>query len=428
MKFLNLQYEKLILVLVALVLVIVSLVSFFKSVELNGKDKYLKPASFSVESLGDEEALMLAKETELLPNDNINILNSSGELVGTFKIMKVIFRKKSRVSIQLKSQTLLKGRLLNPSSTILSNGWEKSRSLLAIDTDEGVLNINLGKIAFIRGEQTLILDKPFGNFDPSDCIISTYQSKNQFLNDANRTERSRWTSNPTEENSSIYDLFTPPIIYLVDGTLSTTLPKAPEEQKQEEPLGLSLISFNKEKYRFKMSGWIGQTPYFEDLQRKVRLTSVQNVRNRIEINIPYKLNPNYKPGLSTLIKATMEDKDKLLIVEYFVVQQIPNPKTGGLKSVGRAMVKDFQIGGKTFEINSLMEEVDTGQYSILLRFELKGEISKEVKISEKEIGKNIIFGERSYKILEIDSNGKKVIIQKTGPAPSNISETTLRLP
>jgi len=140
------------------------------------------------------------------------------------------------------------------------------------------------------------------------------------------------------------------------------------------------------------------------------------------------LNPNYKPGLSSLIKATAEDKDKLLIVEYFAVQQIPNQKTGGLRSVGRAMVKDFQIGGKAFEINSLMEDVYTDQYSILLRYELKGEVSKEITISEKEIGKKIIFGRRSYQILEIDSNEKKVVIQKNGPASSSISETTLTLP
>ena len=428
MKFLNSNYEKLILVLVVLLLVIVVVGSFFKPVKLTSKERYLKPASFSFESLGGEEALILAKETELLPNDNINIYNPSGELMASVKIKKVIFRKKSKVSIQLKSKTLLKGRLLNPSNTILAIGWEKSRSPLVIDTDDGVSNISFEKIVSIRGEQKLILDKPLGKFDPSGCIISTYQTKNQFLSDANRSERSRWTNNSTEENSSIYDLFTPPIIYLVDGALSTTLPKAPQEKIKEEPFGLSLISFIKEKYRFKMGGWIGETPYFEDLQKKVSLNSKVNIRNRIEVNIPYKLNPNYKPGLSSLTKTTTEDKDKLLIVEYFAVQQIPNQKTGGLKSVGRAMVKDFQIGGKAFEINSLMEEVYTDQYSILLRYELKGEVSKEITISEKEIGKNITFRDRSYQILEIDSNEKKVIIQKTGPVPSGISETTLTLP
>lgn len=428
MKLLNSNYEKLVLTLIALALVVMSLVSFFKSVDLTGQDSYLKLPSFSLESLGDEEVLILAKETELLPNDNINILNSRGELVASFRIKKVIFQKKSRVSIQLKSQALLRGRLLNPSNTILLDGWEKSRTPLAIETEKGVLSINFEKIAFIRGEQKLILDKPFGNFESSDYRISTYQSKNRFLSDSNRTERNRWTSNPIEENSSIYDLFTPPIIYLVDGALSTTLPKAPEEKIKEEPFGLALISYIKEKYRFKMGGWIGQTPYFEDLQRKVSPSSIQNVRNRIEVNVPYKLNPNYKPGLSSLIKATAEDKDKLLIVEYFAVQQIPNQKTGGLRSVGRAMVKDFQIGGKAFEINSLMEDVYTDQYSILLRYELKGEVSKEITISEKEIGKKIIFGRRSYQILEIDSNEKKVVIQKNGPASSSISETTLTLP
>jgi hypothetical protein len=230
----------------------------------------------------------------------------------------------------------------------------------------------------------------------------------------------------TDENSSIYDLFTPPIIYLVDGALSTTLPKPPEEIEEEEPFGLTLISFDKEVYRFKMSGWIGKTPYFEDLQTKVSLNSPKNVRNRMEINKPYKLNPDYKPGGSTLTQTTMEDGEKLLVVKYFAVQQIPNAKTGGLKSVGRALVEDFQIGGKPFEINSLMEEVFSGQFSINLKFEVPGVPSQEISISEKDMGKRIIIDNRIYEILQIDSKTKELVVQKTGSTPGNVEKVTLR--
>ena len=40
-----------------------------------------------------------------------------------------------------------------------------------------------------------------------------------------------------DTNTSIYDLFTPPIIYLVDGELTTSLPEIPQEVEKEESLG-----------------------------------------------------------------------------------------------------------------------------------------------------------------------------------------------
>ncbi|MDG0964735.1 MAG: hypothetical protein P8O23_06705 [Opitutales bacterium] len=426
MKILNSHYEKIVLVLVVLISTVVSVLSFFGSVELENTVGQQKPISFSLESFGGEEVLKLEKKTELLPNDIIEVFNARDELVDSFTITKVIFPKRSRVSIGLKSLDVLTGKLLNPSSTILSKGWEKSRSPIAIDTANGIKNVSYKEIEFIRGEQQLILNKPFGNQEFSNCIISTYQSKTRNYLDVNRTERSRWISAPTGGNSTIYDLFTPPIIYLVDGALSTTLPKATEEGDAEEAFGLSLISFDKEVYRFKMSGWIGNAPYFEDLQTKVSGSSSNNVRNRVEAKKPYKLNPNFKPGSSTLIETTMEDEAKLLIVEYFAVQQIPNKKTGGLRPVGRALVKDFQIGGDAFEINSLMKEVFSGQYSIVLKFEIPGKLAKETSISEKDIGRTISFYERTYEILTIDSVKKELTIRKTGPLASTPKELTLR--
>ena len=89
----------------------------------------------------------------------------------------------------------------------------------------------------------------------------------------------------------------------------------------------------------KLSSWIGQTPYFEDLLTKVSANSLKNVKNRIEVNVPYKINPNYRPGLPSFIKTTPEDEEKYLMVEYFTVVEFKDPKTGGSKPVGRALVK-----------------------------------------------------------------------------------------
>ena len=70
----------------------------------------------------------------------------------------------------------------------------------------------------------------------------------QILTDSNRTEKIRWTNNSNDFNSSIYDLFTPPIIYLVNGELTTSLPEKPEKAVKEEAFGLTLVAFEKENF------------------------------------------------------------------------------------------------------------------------------------------------------------------------------------
>ena len=427
MKFVKSHYDKIALSVVTLSLVIVSCISYFNTASEGNKTKYLNEGSFSIDSFGDEKVLVFLKKTQLVPNDSVQVFNLRGEKIDTFKIKKVIFSKKSKVSIQLKAQTMLKGRLLNPSSTILTTGWEKSRSPIAIETDKGVKNISFKEIEFIRGDQKLVLDKPIDEFDPSEFRISVYQSKSQFFIDSNRTERNRWTNAENDENSTIYDLFTPPIIYLVKGELATSLPEAPREIEKEEEFGLTILSFEKKEYRFKLVSWIGQTPYFEDLQKQVSEKLNKNVKNRIEVKIPYKENQNYRPGLPSLIKTTQEDTDKLLMVEFFTVQQVTDSKTGGAKPVGRALVRDFKNGGKPFEINSLMKTVNSGDFKIILKFDIDGEEASEIEIDRSAIEKEFNFGKRSYKILNIDNENKSIEIEKKISGESDSSKTTLSL-
>ena len=427
MKFVKSHYEKIVFSLVILSLVIVSCISYFNSASEENTTQYFNAGSFSIDSFGDEKVLVFLKKTHLVPNDSVQVFNSKGEKIDTFKIKKVIFSKKSKVSIQLKTQIILKGRLLNPSSTILTTGWEKSRSPIAIDTDKGVKNISFKEIEFIRGEQKLVLDKSVDDLDPSECRISVYQSKSQILIDSNRTEKNRWTNTESEENASIYDLFTPPIIYLVDGELATSLPEAPKEIEKEEEFGLTILSFEKKEYRFKLVSWIGQTPYFEDLQKKVSETLNKNVKNRIEVKIPYKENNNYRPGLPSLVKTTQEDTGKLLMVEFFTVQQVTDSKTGGSKPVGRALVRDFKKGGEPFEINSLMKTVNSGDFKILLKFDIEDEAVSEIEIDGSAIEKEFNFGKRSYKILNIDNENKNIEVEKKISGESDASITTLSL-
>ncbi len=428
MKFVSSHYEKLILGIIFLIFILVASLNYFTSPVQNTEQSFLKFASFAVDSFGEEETLEMLKDSQLVPGNTIKLhnLNEPKENGEIFEVKKVIFSRKSKVTIILKNSITLKGRLLNPSSTILSKGWEKIRSPIALETDEGTKTLSYKDIQFIRGNQKIVLDRPLGNITPSDYLISVYQSKASFISDSNRTEKSRWINSTKDENSSIYDLFTPPIIYLVNGELTTSLPETPKETAKVEDFGLRLINFDKEEYRLKLSSWIGNTPYFEDLHKKVSENSSNNVKNRLELKIPYKENESYRPGLPSFVKTTLEDENKFLMIEYFTVQQIKDPKTGGVKPVGRALVKDFRNNGKSFEVNSLMKKVYSGNFQIILKFNIDGVPSEEFHIAEVDIGKVYTFGNRNYKILSIDTENKNVEVEKKiSGATNSITEILL---
>ena len=114
--------------------------------------------SFSISSFEGEKTLELLRETDLLPNDYVFFYNNNTGEVVTMQVTKAIFPRKSRVTILLNSQKRVKGRLLNPSSTVLSETWKKARMPLSIDTDSGVLNLNMRDIVKIKGNQALVLN------------------------------------------------------------------------------------------------------------------------------------------------------------------------------------------------------------------------------------------------------------------------------
>ena len=78
MKFLSSHYEKLVLLLLIAVLGAVSSVYFLKSVEREENFFTGSASSFSIDEFGDQEAVVLLKETQLLPNDSITIFDEDG--------------------------------------------------------------------------------------------------------------------------------------------------------------------------------------------------------------------------------------------------------------------------------------------------------------------------------------------------------------
>ena len=427
MKIVRSHYEKIILLFAVITLALGVILSLFQSFESEQIKNSGQLAPFSLDFIEGETTIELVRDSELIPGDQVLFFNNESGDSFQPKITKVMFGKKSRVTVTLKSQKSYKGRLLNPNITTLSKSWQTSRTPLSLDTDDGVININFRDIERIKGRQTLVFSAGLKKIIPEDYSVSTYQNNSIRLIDSNRSEKIRWTNNSMDTNISIYDLFTPPIIYLVDGELTTSLPEIPQEAEKEESFGLKLKIFEKDKFRLKLSSWIGETPYFEDLLTKVSPNSKNNVKNRIEVKIPYKLNPNYRPGLPSFVKTTPDDEDKYLIVEYFAVQEIKDSKTGGSKLVGRALVKDYKTNSEPFEINSLMNEVFSGEYKIQLAYEIDGELPQDILLSAEDTGRRLEFGKRTYEIMDINQESKTIEISKEIKGTDTVVAQTLSL-
>jgi hypothetical protein len=316
---------------------------------------------------------------------------------------------------------------MSGSDITLDLNWAKLRVPLEIASDKGRASIVFSQINYLMGEKILAFDEPIDEFDPEDWLISLHQplSTERVDHNQTKTDRVRWTKPADESGDSIYDLFTPPIIYLIDGNLTTSLPEKVEVRKTEE-FGLTLQSFQKKPYRFKMRGFSNTAPFFEDLDPMVKEKRL-NPKTRIELNKPYRINSNGKPGSPSLIQTTEEDANKLLKVTYFKVEYVKDEKTGGVRPVGRAMVQDYNLGGKAFEINSRMQEVFAGENEIEMKFSLDGP-TEQILITDKDIGKVLEFGSRAYLVKEIDVDKKSLLIEKRASPQGSSRTETLTLP
>ena len=382
---------------------------------------------------GENEAglqtLELTKENGLMPGDTITFVSIGDEnQANAFPIQKIILESRSRLTVGY-DKTEITGRLVSGTDVVLDGDWKKTRASLEIANEEGrgSTNIPFAQINYLLGDRLLAFDEPIEEFDPEEWRPSFHQPLGGEIVDHNQsqTERVRWTKPADESGDSIYDLFTPPIIYLIDGNLTTSLPEKVEVRKMEE-FGLSLRSFQNKPYRFKMRGFSNTAPFFEDTEPGIKDKRL-NPRTRMEPGVPYRINANGKPGSTSLIKTTQDDENKLLMVTIFRVVQVKDDKTGGVRPVGRALVQDYKLGGKPFEINSLMQEVFAGENKIELTFSLDGP-SEQIILTDKDVGKTLEFGSRKYLIREINVEEKSLLIEKRGPPPNSPRTEKLSLP
>ena len=383
---------------------------------------------FELETVNGFTELTLRNSHQLMPGNSISIQEANGTELDVLEIEKVVFRRKSEVVAILKNGEHIEGRLTNQEDLSLRNDWKKQRQPLSLSKDRKILNISYSEIDGIKSDHKVLFKTP-KDIDLQDFRLSFYQSKDIELSYFEMPERPQWEMKSLDNNETKYDLFTPPVIYLVDGKLSNIIPQESlVTQKNEEKFGMELIRFSNEPYPYKLVSWIGETPYFEDTETRNSATSSSFVRNRIEVGIPYKKNTQRQRGQPSLVPSTLEENEKQLMVEKFVVQQYKDEKTGGMKIIGRALVKDFKLGGKSFEINNQMSEVYAGNIKIEVRMTLNKLKNKIFTFTTSDTGISFDFGDKVYSVTEIDQEAKTILVRKKGPNADQEIEKLLSLP
>ena len=362
-------------------------------------------------------------KNDLMPGDFIYYKQSDSNL-SKVKISKVFFKRRSEISVLLFSGKTSTGTIKAKEGLTLSENWSKSSSPVLLDIDGRATPIQMRQISKIIGNPVYILEDDADLTILKDKTPHFYQRLNKEAS-KNLEKRPAWGEIPADENDTIYDLFTPPLIYLIDNKLTTSLPDAPIEEKEKEPFGVSIISFEKIPYRFRLSSWIGNSPYIEDM--KLTKEFGRTTRNRLEVNKSYRLVENPKPGRPSLAEVDKNSSDKLLSLNYFTVQNVTQ-KNGGVKPVGRALIEDHSLGIKPFEMNSLMEEVFLGQFEVKMRIKIAKEDEKEITLSNIDEGKEIPYNGRKYTVLGFDAERKAIKLRKQDTIPHQFEDLELLCP
>lgn len=366
---------------------------------------------FEIKRKSGTEYFIFNKEISIMPGEKLNFYNQLGERVKSYEIKNILLPSRETIKIITDS-----GEVdgISRQEVNLDSNWRSTPGVFAVRQGKETIQIKLSEVKTIKAKTWLSIDADIEDLNDFELSPSFYQNTKAEEGEEYSPERLKWINPRSEENQSDYDLFTPPIIFIHNGELTTRLPEKEEIEEKMEPFGLSLTGVYSADYPLRLKSWVGQTPYFEDFGFDGD-TKTAPVRNRIELGKPYKKVLDRKPGQPSLEICDTNDSEKLFTVQYFTVQQYRNPETGGLKPVGRAMVQDHRLGGKPFEINSLMREVNAGNFTLNFQASLPGLDPKNFTVESTISVETLEYGGRIYLVSDIDLENKIVKVTKQDP-------------
>lgn len=353
---------------------------------------------------------------DLMPGDSIFFDDDEG--THSVKIEKIILPGREDILVNLVNGKSYEGRIASREDVILSKNWINSSSTLLLSQKKrrSSLPVRFSDIKCIEGTLSYILEGDTLLSDIEDKTPHFYQRIDFASIIINENEMKSWRLPDPDSNNSIYEVFTPPLIYLVDSKFSTSIPTREDPEVEKEAFGVSIVDFKYVPYRFILKSWIGETPFVED--RILSTEFGRPVRNRIEIGTFYKINTNAKPGQPSLLPTKPDDSNRSFVIHSFKIQELQQ-KSGGLRTAGVAEIQDFRLGDKKFTINSLSTDVWAGEIEFKLSFAIDGLDEREFTFNQDDKGKVIDYNGRIYEIVSIVPEEKKVVLSKSTPSTPN---------
>lgn len=393
------------------ILLFVVLFYLFSSLDYKHKSDKTSYQRFTSKIKSGVTYFIFEKELSVMPGDFLHLYSPDNELVEKYEVESIAVPSRQEITLHTTGQSFT-GTTRQELS--IEKGWEKSTGVVSLRDGRETLQVKISDIDKINGKLWLRINANLDTLNSQKTKLSFYQKIQSNEGIKSSFERVKWTSTSGEANQTLYDMFTPPIIYIHDGELTTKLPEKKAIVEEIEPFGLELIEVTKAEYPFRLKSWVGQTPYFEDTGT-IEEGNGKTIRNRIEVGKPYKRIINRKPGQPSLEVCDENDPDKMFMVQFFTVQQYRNPETGGLKPVGRAMIKDYRMDGDPFEINSLMKKVYAGSLKIRFKASLPNLPSEEFTYdSSSDIGV-FDYGGRKFIVSNIELKNKTLKVTKQDP-------------
>jgi len=128
--------------------------------------------------------------------------------------------------------------------------------------------------------------------------------------------------------------------------------------------GLICTKFEKIPSRFRLSSWEGtKNVEIEDLSR-VDSSTKNHPKFWLKVRVPYKELIHPSSGDSFFKPTSMSDPNKRILVQSFEVRNEALSFTSRTNPIGYLILKDFKIGGPSYQITSQMDAPLSSSYYI----------------------------------------------------------------
>jgi len=214
-----------------------------------------------------------------------------------------------------------------------------------------------------------------------------------------------------EEGRWLYRVFTPPVLYIVDGKFDPRPPKPPqvdpiEDDEPEEPFGVALVELERNRYRLQLKA-IYETQ-LDDIDSAI--LSFENVY----------ASQSERPTIS-MTKGKTDENYEFRVDD---IEQIERTIRGGLEREHIATITDLRTG-KTI---ALSDREDLFEEGVTLVFESTIDFGQNATVNE--VGQTFEMNGATYTVSEINLEGSSAqVVKESGDLDTPKIETlTLQSP